>query len=163
MFKDYDEGADEASSLIMNGGGALISIMASKQTQKIALYLLKAAVRRIVLSVFTFDLELLADALVEARQSRGVPVSVLCDRQQALKGSTKLQIERFGVMRQAGVDIWLTNGHNGVSGNQHSKTLLVDNHFIVGSCNWTTNSRQNQEINTLLALNESGIAAMERV
>ena len=32
------------------------------------------------------------------------------------------------------------------------KTLLVDNHYIVGSCNWTNNSRTNTEMNVLLEL-----------
>ena len=83
-------------------------------------------------------------------------LSVFCDKQQALKGTTKLQVERLGELRRAGIDIWPTRGSNGASGTQHSKTLLVDGHFIVGSCNWTNNSRTNTEMNVLLELNVPG-------
>jgi phosphatidylserine/phosphatidylglycerophosphate/cardiolipin synthase-like enzyme len=39
--------------------------------------------------------------------------------------------------------------------------LLCDEHAIVGSCNWTNSSRQNQETSVLLFLNETGLTAYD--
>ena len=64
-------------------------------------------------------------------------------------------------MRDAGVKVLLSRGVSGSSGIQHSKTLLCDEHIIVGSCNWTNSSRLNQERSVLIALNEKGMQAYE--
>ena len=47
------------------------------------------------------------------------------------------------------------------SGIQHSKTLLADRLFIVGSCNWTSCGRSNHEASVLLALKTSGLLAVD--
>ena len=41
-------------------------------------------------------------------------------------------------------------------GIQHSKTLLVDDYLVVGSTNWTSASRNNQELGVLIRLSEAG-------
>ena len=46
-------------------------------------------------------------------------------------------------------------------GIQHSKTLLTDEHAVIGSCNWTNSSRSNQEISVLVSLNDAGVAAFD--
>ena len=53
----------------------------------------------------------------------------------------------------------LSRGVSGNSGIQHSKTVLSDEFLIVGSCNWTSASRENHEEDMLVALNEAGVAA----
>ena len=55
----------------------------------------------------------------------------------------------------------MSYGLNGESGIQHSKTVLADEPVLIGSCNWTTSSRQNHEIGVLLSLNEVGLAAYD--
>jgi len=50
----------------------------------------------------------------------------------------------------------MCGGHTGGSGIQHSKTLLVDNYLIAGSCNWTNSSRLNTELSVLVHLSEEG-------
>ena len=47
------------------------------------------------------------------------------------------------------------------SGIQHSKTLLADSFFIVGSCNWTVKSGSNHECSSLLALQAPGLLAVD--
>ena len=39
--------------------------------------------------------------------------------------------------------------------------MLCDEYTVIGSCNWTTSSRSNHEIDVLLALNEVGLAAYD--
>ena len=60
-------------------------------------------------------------------------------------------------MKDAGVVVRLTHGSTGKSGLQHSKTLLVDEHMIVGSANWTNSTLNNQECSALIHLNNEGL------
>ena len=62
-------------------------------------------------------------------------------------------------MSDAGVEVYLVSGPE-TGGIQHSKTLLVDHMFLVGSTNWTSNSRPNHEIHTLLELKPGGVQAV---
>ena len=56
--------------------------------------------------------------------------------------------------------VYVTRGPS-TSGIQHSKTLLADGLFIVGSCNWTSCSRSNHEASVLLALQTPGLLAAD--
>ena len=49
-------------------------------------------------------------------------------------------------------------GH--ILGKQHSKTVLVDDWLLVGSCNWTTSSRANLERDVLVQIHEDQIDAV---
>ena len=62
-------------------------------------------------------------------------------------------------MKDNGVVVRLTHGSTGKSGLQHSKTLLVDEHMIVGSANWTHSTLSNQECSALIRLNDQGLEA----
>ena len=72
LFRNYDERAEHAAHLLIGqlgphapeDGGSLISIMSGKQTQKMVVFLVDRAVRRVVLTGFTFDLNLIMEALV---------------------------------------------------------------------------------------------------
>ena len=68
-------------------------------------------------------------------------------------------------LRDGGVAVRLVTGRSGhvpgcsgsFAGIQHSKTLLVDEHAIVGSTNWTNAARKNHETSVLLSLAEEGL------
>jgi len=160
LFSGYDETAEDASALMLNGGGTLVSLMSGKQTQKMGVYLLRKATFRGVLTAYTFDLDIITEASKEAAL-RGVDMTVIGDHGHTISGSTKAMVAKFSEMRDAGVKVLLSRGISGSSGIQHSKTLLCDEHVIVGSCNWTNSSRLNQERSVLIALNEKGMQAYE--
>ena len=70
LFRNYDERAEHAAHLLIGqlglhapeDGGSLISIMSGKQTQKMVVFLIDRAVRRVVLTGFTFDLNLIMES-----------------------------------------------------------------------------------------------------
>jgi len=160
LFAGYQESADVAAHLMLDGGGVVLSVMSSKQTQKMAVYLITKAVRNVIMTVYTYDLLVLCEAL-KAAASRGVKVEVIADYGHTLTGTTVAMVERMKALLAAGVQVVLTKGVSGNSGIQHSKTLLCDDHIIVGSCNWTTSSRSNQEMSLLVALNDAGMSSWQ--
>jgi len=159
LFAKYDSGAEAASEILKNGG-IFKSIMSAKETQKMAVFLLQKAHERVDLTAFTFDLIVLCNALSEA-VSRGVIVSVYFDRRHSYNGTTEAQMKRLSELRMKGIEVFLTDGAVS-SGIQHSKCLLADDHFIVGSTNWTSNARSNHEVSILIELNSAGKAAVDR-
>ena len=86
---------------------------------------------------------------------------IVLDYSHTLTGSTMWMVDRLSQMKAGGVKVLLSAGVSGDSGIQHSKTVLCDEYVIIGSCNWTTASRANQEIDVLVALNEVGLAAYD--
>jgi phosphatidylserine/phosphatidylglycerophosphate/cardiolipin synthase-like enzyme len=157
IFEDYDEGAEEAAT-IMNNGGKLISVLSSKQTQKMAVNLLNKAKDRATLTAFTLDLLIVCNAMVEAAQ-RGVQSQLFVDRGHSLKGSTSAQMDRLEMLRRGGVEVYLAKGVT-AGGIQHSKTLLVDDYYLCGSTNWTSSSRSNHESSMLIELSDEGKKAV---
>ena len=123
-------------------------------------FLISKATFRVILTAFTFDLLVIASALKEA-VTRGVDVTVIADFNHTLTGTTAAMVSRLAALRDAGVRVELTKGVSGNSGIQHSKTILCDEHLIVGSCNWTNSSRLNQEMCVLLSLNTEGLSGYE--
>ena len=160
LFAGYQESADDAAHLMLDGGGMVLSVMSSKQTQKMAVYLITKAVKNIIMTVYTYDLLVIGDALKSAA-GRGVKVEVIADYGHTLTGTTVAMVERMKGLLESGVHVVLTKGASGNSGIQHSKTLLSDEHVIVGSCNWTTSSRSNQEMSILVALNDAGMSSWQ--
>ena len=160
LFIDYEESAEDASHLTLTGGGTLLSVMSGKQAQKMGAFLIGKAEFRIVLTAYTFDLLMITEAL-KAAAARDVVVTVICDTNHTLTGTTAAMVSRLASLRDAGVRVELTKGVSGNSGIQHSKTLLCDEHVIIGSCNWTNSSRLNQEMCVLLSLNAEGRASYE--
>ena len=158
LFDDYDCSAENAAWLIPGGGGIVKCFMPAAICHKMAVFLLDKAEYRAVLIAFTFDLLAIAEALSRAAK-RGVDVKVYADCCHTLRGCTKFQPVRFREMKDSGVVVRLTHGSTGKSGLQHSKTLLVDEHLIVGSANWTNSTLSNQECSALIHLNDGGIEA----
>jgi len=160
IFDGYDEKAEDACSLLPEGAGHVLSIMSCKQAQKMATFLIGKATDSITLTAYTFDLVVVAEALVAAR-NRGIDVTVIVDRNHTLTGATNYMVERLSALKSAGVPVWLSRGASGSTGIQHSKTLRADDLLIIGSTNWTNASRLNQEMNVLVQLNEDGLTAYE--
>jgi hypothetical protein len=161
LLRGFDQNAEEAPTLLENGG-RLLSLMTSKQTQKMAVFMLGKAEGYAALTCFTFDLLMVKEALCACAQ-RDVTTEVYADKGHSLKGTTALQMIRLDEMRRAGVEVFLTDGPES-SGIQHSKTLLVDGLRIVGSFNWSNSSRSNHEEGALIMLTAEGRrAAKERL
>ena len=157
IFEDYDEGAEEAATLLSDGG-KLVSVLSSKQTQKMGVNLLKKAKERAIMTAFTLDLLVVCHALVEAAQ-RGVQAQLFVDKGHSLKGSTSAQMDRLEMLRRGGVEVYLAKGVTS-GGIQHSKTLLVDGYYLCGSTNWTNSSRSNHESSMLIELSDEGKKAV---
>ena len=142
----------------------LRSVMSGEETLNMSAYMLDRCQERAVLTCFTFDSMEVALSLSNAAK-RGRKVTVYADRQHLVSGSTKNMVDRMEFLREGGVNVRLVTGRSGqvpgCSGNfagiQHSKTLLVDQHAIVGSTNWTNAARKNHETSVLLSLGEEGL------
>ena len=158
VFTDYDSKGEEAAELL-KGGGRLLSVLSAKQAQRMAVYLLSKAVAHATLSAFTFDLLMVTEALNEAA-ARGVAVKLLVDGKHSLGGTTAMQMDRLDLLRDHGVEVYLTQGVSS-TGIQHSKSLLVDRYFMIGSTNWTNSSRNNHELSVLIELADEGAIAVE--
>ena len=157
IFEDYDESAEEAATLLSDGG-KLVSVLSSKQTQKMGVNLLKKAKERAIMTAFTLDLLVVCHALVEAAQ-RGVQAQLFVDKGHSIKGSTSAQMDRLEMLRRGGVEVYLAKGVTS-GGIQHSKTLLVDGYYLCGSTNWTSSSRSNHESSMLIELSDEGKKAV---
>ena len=168
LFRSYDEQAEDAAHLLIGqvglnmpeDGGSLISVLSGKQSQKMVVYMVDKAVRRVALTGFTFDLLVIMEALIRAAV-RGLEVVAVFDTSHALKGATTFMVDRLSALRNSGVCVLLSHGVSGESGIQHSKTVLADELVLIGSCNWTSASKLNHEIDVLLSLNEVGLAAYD--
>ena len=142
----------------------LRSFMNGEETLAMASYMLDRCGESAVLTCFTFDSMEVAISLANAAK-RGRKVTVYADRNHLISGTTKCEVDRMEYLRDGGVTVRLVTGRSGqvpgCSGNfagiQHSKTLLVDEHAIVGSTNWTNAARKNHETSILLSLAEEGL------
>ena len=110
LFEGYESSAEDASTLMLKGGGTLISLMSAKQTQKMAVYLIDRAIERVVMTAFTFDLIVVTDALRRAA-ARKVGVLLFVDRNQVVSGCTQFMVERMKELKLAGVTVYVTRGH----------------------------------------------------
>ena len=81
------------------------------------------------------------------------------DYKHNISGTTASQMDRLNDLREKGVEVFLANGPT-APGIQHSKSLLVDDHYLVGSINWTSSSRSNHAMNVLIQLTERGLNAV---
>lgn len=92
-------------------------------------------------AVYSFTLDEIGDALIEARE-RGVVVMVVFDKQQA--GQQWSEYER---LREAGIDVKL----DGNSKYMHNKIAIIDGDRVVtGSYNWTKNGSTANDENLII-------------
>ena len=157
FLQDYDAAAEDAA-VILNDGGTVKSILSARQAQKMVLFLLDKATIDATMTAFTFNAPLIKARLVETA-ARGVKVKLFIDRGHSMSGTTGNQMNCLQELQDAGVEVFLVSGAD-PSGIQHSKTVLVDHMFLVGSTNWTSNSRPNHEVHTLLELKPEGLQAV---
>ena len=145
------------------------SLMTGEQTLATASYMLDRCQERAILTRFTFDSMEVALSLGNAAK-RGRKIIVYADRNHLIHGTTKFMVDRMKHLLDSGVSVRLVTGRSGqvtgCSGNfagiQHSKTLLVDTHAIVGSTNWTNAARKNHEISVLVSLEEEGLHTFDQ-
>ena len=166
FFEQYRLDDDDATQVLSGhlAGGKMLGVMNSRQALKMGVYLIDKAKTSIILTCFTFNVQEVSDALIRASK-RKVEVTVIADQSHTLNGATQAQAQRMSelVEHVPMITVRLTSGVGGKSGIQHSKTLLVDSeHLSVGSCNWTTNSRANEEINVLVQLTKAGAEQYDR-
>jgi phosphatidylserine/phosphatidylglycerophosphate/cardiolipin synthase-like enzyme len=104
---------------------------------------------------------------------QGADIQVLLDEEQTLKGKAVDTPARVQQMLSAGIEVRTVLGvsimeayrevgrsvASHIKGAQHSKTVLVDEVLLVGSCNWTTASRSNFETGALIHLAPEEIEA----
>ena len=145
------------------------ALMTGEQTLATASYMLDRCQERAILTCFTFDSMEVALSLGNAAK-RGRKIIVYADRNHLIHGTTKFMVDRMKHLHDSGVTVRLVTGRSGqvpgCSGNfagiQHSKTLLVGTHAIIGSTNWTNAARKNHEISVLVSLEEEGLHAFDQ-
>ena len=113
---------------------------------------------------FTFDRQDIVDALKQAKD-RGVEVIMVIDRAYTLSCKTKECMPRLQELEAHGVVVRLASGHSAKQhysavgrtyngrGIVHGKVVHTEMESIVGSCNWTTSSRANEEVSLHVRLN----------
>ena len=152
--------------------------MNAAQTHKMCRYLTQKAQAGWIwlLTCYTFDVEAITIDVQEATR-RDVKTTVIVDHRTSLGNGTRDMLASLKAMRFSGTQISLADGKDiqGVyatvgrhvppgRGIQHSKTLFVadnadfsgENYLIIGSCNWTTSSRCNYELSSLIQLSTDG-------
>ena len=137
-----------------------MGLLNSKQSQAMAVHLIDVAKKQVTVTACTYDLATVTRALIKAA-GRQIPTCLIVDRGHALAGGTRAMVDRMEELREGGVTVLLSYGQNGSSGIQHSKTVAVDEFLLIGSCNWTSSSRTNNEMNVLIKLGEKGSKAHE--
>ena len=157
-------------------GGSLLAFMSAKETHGCICFLIANARpdQSVQISCFTYDLEEISRAIMLARSKR-VRVTMCCDHRTTLGQQTREQLNRIIALRAVGVQIYLVAGldirleYAAVSrsvrpgfGILHQKTVMVGRHFIVGSTNFTTSSRNNHEISALLWLHPEGATVYQQ-
>lgn len=154
-------------------------LLNAKQTQDEAVRMIMGTGRGdfVALLGYTLDREDIVAGLIEAHR-RGASVHVVLDEVATVAGTTRFQRPIAERLEQAGVAVGLTTGEScddeyiaagrtgaagrGFCGIMHIKALLVRDapngrprfRMIHGSTNWTTASRCNLEISTLITLSQ---------
>ena len=98
---------------------------------------IKSAKRAVRIAAFTFDLQAVADACMEARR-REVEVKLMYSHSD--RNTTKNQQSRLQALRSVGCQV------RGWRGSRlHAKWLIADAVLVVGSCNFSEASAANVE------------------
>lgn len=174
-FEAYEETAENACKLKLPPDmlGSVMSIMTCKQAHKMALFMLKTGqAEHITWLACWLDLLDMVEAVREAR-TRDCTAELFVDFRQSVGGQTLEQANRLKVLQAAGVAVRLVSGINtkdpyaeaGRSvgpgqGLMHAKVLQVGPVVIVGSANWTTSSKSNEEMCLLVHLTDEGTTRM---
>jgi len=165
IFENYDESADEAVKL--GNFGICRAVCSAAEAQKMACFLLGQATKdgptqHVVVSAYTYDQPNVHEAICRAGRA-GADVKVVLDR--AYTASKMNALLCCQGLLEHGVKLYFTSGIPiqreyaaigarvpNVVGIQHSKTVRVGPWYLTGSCNWSTSSRCNLEVDTLVEL-----------
>ena len=154
------------------GAMDVASLLTGKQTHKMACYLLGqcAPPANVWLVLYTFDLEEMVAALKLARKN-GSNVSVTVDYKSSLGHQTREQTTRLKALRSSSIEMKLASsnliqeefsrvGRKAGPGRGicHIKMLVVGHWMLLGSTNWTTSAKCNQEIGERMKMNSVGLA-----
>ncbi len=107
----------------------------------IIISLIDSAERSVLVAVYSFTSDQLADALIRAHR-RGVEVRVVIEERQA-----NVQGSEYGRLRNAGIQVRL----DGNSGLMHHKFMVVDGEVVVtGSYNWSAAAEDRNDENIVV-------------
>jgi phosphatidylserine/phosphatidylglycerophosphate/cardiolipin synthase-like enzyme len=114
-----------------------------------------AAQTSIDIAIYSFTLNSVADALIDAK-SRGVQVRILADISQATGAGSeiaRLEAEGFQLKR--------TNGGGG--GIMHNKYAIFDGRVLItGSYNWSASAEQNNDENAVFIRDRNVISSFQQ-
>ena len=124
--------------------------MNAEQAHLFRLNSIRTAKRFVLVVAFTFDLEDVTQALIEAkRRESGLDVRVLIDRDQSLSGPTANLRPRVLQLTSRAIPVRLYSRCR-----LHAKVLLSDAGQLWGSLNWTNASLRNIERNAATQLSQ---------
>jgi len=121
---------------------------------------INAASSAVDVMAYTFDQPDIVCALKRAA-ARGVPVRLLVDRDFSMSGRCRRQLRSLQELAECGCFVRLLAGVPDAAsiygGAQHSKSVRADGVLVLGSCNLTTASRSNFELDVRLVLTGTGL------
>ena len=192
VFVEYGPSDPAAGMLNLRGGsplsmGRLLSFGDAVQTQSMEIYLLQRcalAPCMVTLLAYTFDYPDLVEALKRVGRNSHARVELIADKRESLGRSTRDQTVSLQSLASCGVQVRVAEGRDirqeyanvgrqvpPARGIHHRKCLFVFLHggpvcqayCVIGSTNFTTSSRSNQELSVLLALNDYGVQEAEGI
>ena len=146
------------------GIGTVYGVLDGLTAQEVAIRVIGRAKCFCLVMAFTFDRQDIVDALKQAKD-RGVEVIMVIDRAYTLSCKTKECMPRLQELEAHGVVVRLASGHSAKQhysavgrtyngrGIVHGKVVHTEMESIVGSCNWTTSSRTDEEVSLHVKLN----------
>ena len=137
-------------------GGTVKRLLTGGQTHVLAAALLSNPKDDVCLTCFTFGEDEPSVPLITAlgRAAKCARVQVLADERESLTGKTKRQAHCLFNLVQLGVQVELVKKPG--AGQQHSKTMRIGHTLILGSANWTSNSRKSYEMDLCVELDDQG-------
>ena len=158
--------------------GNVLAVLDAVNTHETAVRIIdKAALgERVTMLGFSFDRKEIVQALVGARR-RGCIVRVVLDHNMTLQGKTKEQYSSAEELASCGVLVRVASGiplkpeydmvgrsaPAYLKGIQHAKAVIAGREAVIGSANWTTCSRSNQEMGVHIELNASHAGVIEEM
>ena len=152
--------------------GDVLRLLDAVTSQETAIAPIKASRAFVWVLAFTYDRADITQALLEAKRRR-CDVKVGSDTSWALGTKAKEQGPRLKQLVAGGVEVRVLNGRSysgeykavgrspkGGLGMSHAKVIYADGGLapeagccaVIGSCNWTTSSRANNEVGVLVRL-----------
>ena len=148
---------------------------------------------RVVLMAYTFDYPEIVEAMKRVGRNSHARAELIADRRESLGRSTRDQTVSLQALLASGVTVRVADGKNiqqeyaqvgrmvpPAKGIHHRKSLFVffksktqvrhldgskwgESYAIVGSTNFTTSSRSNQELSVIMSLNTHGTEEAEQL